>query len=126
MKIQDQMKQVLDETPDLKLVGFGDLSSALILNWSAKAATPREVVDLLGEKAAACFALFRPELLPAEANSAVFGASVIHFTERASHVFARQLGNADDVICAGCEPGAPLEPLLHSALALAEKIAGTA
>ena len=125
MKIQDQMKRTLDGSPDVNLVAFGDLSSGLILNWCAKASTPREVVDLLGEKAAACFALLRPDALLPEANAATFGASVIHFTERGSHIFARKPANADDVICAVCEPGARLAPLLQSTIALADKIAET-
>lgn len=125
MKIQDQMKRTLDGSPDLNLVAFGDLSSGLILNWCSKAPTPREVVDLLGEKAAACFALLGPEALLPEADRATFGASVIHFTERGSHIFARLPANADDVICAVCEPGARLAPLLQSTIALAEKIAET-
>ena len=116
------MKRLLDETSDLNLVAFGDLSSGLILNWSAKAACPREVLDLLGEKAAACFALFRPLSFPPGTDKAVFGASVIHFNEQRTRIFARQATTTDEVICAVAEPGAPLEPLLQSAIALANQM----
>ena len=124
MKLPDQMRHFLDQTPDVSTVAFGDLSSGLVLNWCSKAAPPREVVDLLGEKAAACFALLHQSAQLPEASSA-FGASVIHFTERGSQIFARQAATPDDVICVVCEPGARLEPLLASTIALADKIAET-
>ena len=119
MKIQDQLKQTLDTTPDLNLVAFGDLSSGLILNWSARTPCPREVLDLLGEKAAACFAL-----LPSGTVTSGSGATVIHFTERESRIFARHPAGPDDVICAVSAPGAPLEPLLRATSQLATVIAG--
>jgi hypothetical protein len=120
MKVQDQLKQTLDATPDLSLVAFGDLSSGLILNWSAKTPCPREVLDLLGEKAAACFAVLHGAALP---PGAAPGAALVHFTEQESHIFARHPANADDVICAVAEPGARLEPLLRSATDLAARLA---
>lgn len=115
MKIQDQMQRMLDKTPDCNLVAFGDLSSGLVLNWCAKTPTPRETLDLLGETSAACFALLGPQ--------ATFAATVIHFTERESHVFARHAANPDDVICAVLAPGTALEPLLRATQALADRIA---
>lgn len=124
MNVQGQMKRLLDESADINLIAFSDLSSGLVLNWCSKSPLPREVVDLLGEKATACFALFRPETQESGANSVSFAASLIHFTERGAHVFARHPANADDVICAVCEPGARLEPLLQSTIALADRISG--
>ncbi|MEO6301162.1 MAG: hypothetical protein ABIV25_16015 [Paracoccaceae bacterium] len=124
MKVQDQVKRLLDETPDLRLVAFGDLSSGLILNWSAKSACPREVLDLLGEKAAACFALLNSDALPPEADPTKFGTSVIQFSEQGSSIFVRQSASSDDVICAVCEAGAGLGTLMHSATLLADMIAG--
>lgn len=117
------MRQLLDGTPDINMVAFADISSGLILNWCSKASTPREVVDLAGERAVDCFALFGSAALLPGVTVATFGASVIHFTERGSHIFARHPAAAADVICAVCEGGARLEPLLRSAIALAEKIA---
>ena len=124
MKIQDQLQQFLDATPAASLAAFGDLSSNLILNWSSRTACPRETLDLLGEKASACFALFQPETLPPGVDTAVFAASVVHFTERSSHVFARWPSDAEDVVCVTGAPGARLEPLLQASLVLADKIAG--
>jgi hypothetical protein len=124
MQIQGEMKRLLDEVPGLHLVAFGDLSSGLILDSVAKTAFPREVLDLLGEKAVECFAMLRQVALPDDADPAVFGASVIHFSERGARIFARHQGAADDVICAICDPGVELEPLLQSVSGLARTIGG--
>ena len=123
MKIQYQMKQLLAETPGLNLIAFGDLSSGLILNWTAKAPCPREVLDLLGDEAVAGFAMLQPISPPPGTYSTLFGGSVIHFTERESRIFARPAANSDDVICMVGEPGAQLEALLRSAVALADHFA---
>ena len=57
MQIQAGMKRLLDETPGMKLVAFGDLSSGLILHSASKEPCQREVLDLLCEKAIDCFSL---------------------------------------------------------------------
>lgn len=124
MQIQGEMKRLLEEFPGLNLVAFGDLSSGLVLDSAARTAFPREVLDLLGEKAVACFSMLRQDAGPAQADPAVFGASVIHFSERGSRVFARHPDAADDVICAIADPGVELEPLLQSISGLARKIGG--
>ncbi len=121
MKVQDEMKRFLADTPGIDLVAFGDLSSGLILNSASNTACPREVLDLLGEKAAACFALLHAQGLP---QAAAHATSVIHFSQTGSRVFARPSATADDVLCAVAEPGARLEPLLHATTGLARKVAG--
>ena len=125
MTVQDQMKRLLDETPDIGLLAFGDLSSGLILNWAARTHCPREVLDLLGDQATKCFALLGSDKL----DGAVAGTSIIHFTEHETRIFVRAAtgpedAGSEDVVCAVCEAGAELEPLFHAASDLADKIAG--
>lgn len=118
MKLQDVMKDFLDQTPGLDLVAYGDLSSGLILNSASKVACPRERLDLLGEKAAICFGL-------APKGAGVVGNSwALHFSERETQVFARQPETSDEVICAVCQPGTALQPLLIAAIDLAGRMAG--
>ena len=119
MTIQDQMKGLLDQTPDIALLAFGDLSSGLILNWSARTHCQREVLDLLADQAAKCFAVLGRDAQ----NRTKTVTSMIHFTEHGTQIFARATSAADDAICAVCEPGAELEPLFHAACALADEIA---
>lgn len=123
MTIQTGLKRLLDETPGVTLVAFGDLSSGLILDTAAKAACPREVLDLLCEKAIDCFALLGPDARPVTGDNAIFGKAVIHFDDRGLQVFARQPENPDDVICAITDPGGGLEQVLQSTLALAREMA---
>lgn len=118
------MKRLLDETPGMKLVAFGDLSSGLILHSAAKEPCQREVLDLLCEKAIDCFSLLHDKAQRSGGDRNAFGHSVIHFSERGSQVFARQPGNTEDVICAICDPGADLEHMLRATLDLACKIDG--
>jgi hypothetical protein len=122
MTLQDQMQQVLDRTPDLDLVAFGDLTSGLILNWTARTRHPREVLDRLGERAATCLALLGPQG-PA-VSAAPFAATMIHFTETATQIFTRLEPDAEDVVCAVCSPGAALAPLVHTVTELAFRIDG--
>lgn len=124
MTLQDRMKRLLDDTPGLNLVAFGDLSSGLVLNSVSKTACPREVLDLLCEKAVDCFAMLGPDALSSPDDPGIFGRAVIHFDERGTQVFARQPANPDDVICAMCEPGTALEPMLQATLDLASKVGG--
>ena len=124
MTIQHQLDRFVDEAPDCSLVAFGDLSSGLILNWSSQTLCPREVLDLLGQKAVECFALLQVDELPPNTDQTEFGASVIHFTERGVQIFARHPANSDEVICAVCSWDAQLEPLLESVIDLAGKIEG--
>lgn len=119
MTLQDQMKQMLDTAPGVALVALGDLSSSLILNWTGKTHVPREVLDLLGEEATKAFALLgKAPGLTADT------AALVHFTERESRIFVRCAEGSDDVICAVCEPGADLSPLLVATTDFAHKIAG--
>ena len=124
MTVQDQLKRLLDQTPDISLVEFGDLSSGLILNWAARRSCPREVLDLLGQQAVGCLGLLGTEsLLPDQAASGA-GALMIHFTEQETHIFTRQALDSDDVLCTVCEPGAELEPLCQVSAGLARAMAG--
>lgn len=112
------MKDFLDQTPGLDLVAYGDLSSGLILNAASKVACPREKLDLLGEKAASCFAL-------APKGAGGIGPSwAMHFSERETQVFARQPETSHEVICAVCHPGTRLQPLVIAAIDLASRMAG--
>ena len=47
MQIQDHLDQLLNDAPGCSLATFGDLSSGLILKWSAPSPCPREVLDQL-------------------------------------------------------------------------------
>jgi hypothetical protein len=126
MTIQDHLKRLLDETPDINLVAFGDLSSGLILNWAATTARPREALDLLGEQAVKCLALVGGEpLAPGpDRDRDGTGRAVIRFTEHETQIFTRLTPGSEDVLCAVCEPGAELEPLLEASETLARQIGG--
>ena len=118
------MARFLDATPGLDLVAYGDLSSGLILNSASRTTCRREVLDVIGEKASACFTRLYPDSLARAAEASHAAASVIHFTERGAQIFARPPGNAEEVICAVCTPGADLQPLLAAVVELAGKLAG--
>jgi hypothetical protein len=124
MHLKAEMKRLLDETPGMNLVAFGDLSSGLVLNSASKETCPREVLDLLCEKAIDCFSLLGQAAQASVPEGETLGRSVIHFNERGSQIFARHPGNAEDVICAICDPGADLERMLQATLVLAGKIDG--
>ena len=123
MKVQGRLDQTLKATQDMSLVAFGDLTTGMILNWAARNPCPREVLDLLGEKAAESFALIAAAGTPAGADPAWFGVDIVHFTETAIEVFARAPESDEDVICAVGTPGAQIEPLVHAAGDLADAIA---
>lgn len=121
MRVQDRMKRLVEETPDVRLVAFCDVSSGLILDWAARSACPREVLDQMGEKAAACLAMLarhRPQ-----AGHGLFGSAAIQFNESGARIFARTDAQSEDVICVECDPGAPLEARLQAARGLAGKVA---
>lgn len=122
MKVQDRLKRFVDETPDVTLVAFCDVSSGLILNWSGKTSCPREVLDRLGEKAAASLAMLDGRA-GADGN-AIFGTAAIRFDARGAQIFARSAPRSEDVICVECGPGAPLEDRLRAAMRLAQTVAG--
>jgi hypothetical protein len=124
MTLQDQMNGVLDATPGIGVLAYGDLSSGLILKSASTAPCPREVLDLLGERAATSFSRLFPELLVRTAQTSGSPASIIHFTERNAQIFARSLANPEDVVCAVCDPGADLQPLLLAVQVLADRVAG--
>ena len=114
MKIQDHLDQTLEATQDLSLVAFGDLTTGMILNWSSRNHLPREVLDLLGEKAAESFALVVAAGMPEGADPDWFAADLVHVTETATHVFSRGADSDEDVVCAEATAGAPIEPLLRA------------
>ncbi|MEO8242395.1 MAG: hypothetical protein ABI832_08775 [bacterium] len=124
MKIQDQMQRFLDDSPNLEVAAFGDLSSGLILSSASSTLVPREVLNLLGEKAAECMAFLGRQHLAPAGGSADIGNSIIHFTEEKCEVFARGSAASNDVICAVCDGSAGLKPLMRKALALSNQIAG--
>lgn len=124
MTIQHQLDRLRDEAPGCDLVAFGDLSSGLILNWAARSACQREVLDLLMQNATASLALLAPVGLPGGVDLADMGTSVIHFTERGAEVFVRLSAASDEVICVACPLDADLERLLGSTIALADQIEG--
>lgn len=124
MTIQDHLKQFLDETPDITLVAFGDLSSGLILNWASTAPCPRELLDLLAEHAGKSLALLGKPALAPHLDNSTSGSAMIRFTEQESQIFTRLAAGSDDVLCAVCEPGAELAPLLHVSSELAQWVAG--
>ena len=123
MKIQDHLDRTLTTTEDLGLVAFGDLTTGMILNWAARTPRPREVMDLLGEKAVESFALVAGAGRPDQADPAGFGTTIVHFTETATDVFARAPDSDEDVICAVGTPGAPIGPLMRAAAGLATTLA---
>ncbi len=125
MKIQDALNETLEKTPSLELVAFGDLSTGLILNSASRAACPREVLDLIAERAAAGFSQLNAAALPTGSNAEAYGTTVIYFTERNAEIFARHPEAAEDVVCAVCRPGTPLLPALRAGLRLAYRIADT-
>lgn len=122
--LQDQMKRFLDATPGISLLAYGDLSSGLILNSASRVACPREVLDLIGEKVTSSFSRLYPESLARAAEASGSSASIIHFTERSAQIFARLPGDADEVICAVCDSGVDLQPLLGAVQDLAGSLAG--
>lgn len=122
MTLQDRLRDLIDTTADLSLVALGDLSSGLILDWAARDACPREVLDILGERAAAGFARLEGTAPPEAADPAVWGRELIRFSEAGSEVFARDPRNGDDVLCASLAPGAALEPALARMRRLAQDL----
>ena len=124
MTIQHQLDRLFDQSPDSRLVAFGDLASGLILNWNAQASCPREVLDLLVQNAEDCLGLLDPGALPPGVDAADFGASVLHFTERGTQIFARLPSGSTEIVCVACAPGANLQPLLAATIALAHRIEG--
>lgn len=118
------MKQLLDATPGIGLLAYGDLSSGLILNSASRTPCPREVLDLLGEKAATSFSRLFPEHLARTAEASGSSATIIHFTEQNAQIFARSPGNPEDLVCAVCDPGAELQPLLLAVQDLADSLSG--
>ena len=123
MKVQDHLDQTLEATADFTLVAFGDLTTGMILNWSSRTQCPREVMDLLGETAAASFSLLDRAGVPPGADPAQFGAELLHVTETGTEVFARSPAGTEDVVCAVGKQGAPIAPLLDVAAGLSRKIA---
>lgn len=124
MGLQDRLRDLLDTTGDLSLVALGDLSSGLILDWAAREPCPREVLDRLGERAAAGFARLDGAAPPEAADPAVWGRALIRFSEAGAEVFARDARGSDDVLCATLAPGAALEPALARITRLARGLAG--
>ncbi len=122
MGVQDQLDLALRQTADCDLIAFGDLSSGLILKWSAAQPCAREVLDRLGETALATLAMIGPgtALDPGDSASEV----VLGFGETRLAVFARDGREPDDVICLAARPGASVEPLLAAAQGLARRLAG--
>lgn len=119
MTLQDRFHEALATATDVSLLALGDLSSGLILDWAAREPCPREVLDLLGERAAAAFARLDAMDPPPGADPATWGAGLVRFTEAGSEVLARDPRHPEDVICLGLTPGGALEP----ALALARRLA---
>jgi hypothetical protein len=124
MKIQDHLRQFLDDCPGTDLVAFGDLSSGLILSSTSNALVPREMLDLLGEKAADCMAFLDRHGLGAAGSPDPVGNTILHFTEDRSDAFARGSVASNDVICVVCDGRTGLEPTLRMAWALSNRIAG--
>ena len=111
MKMQDELKRCLDQTPGLNLVAFGDVGSGLILNAASKTACPREVLDLLGENAASCFAVLRPDTPPPGSNASDFGTLMIQFTKRESRIFVRHsASSASGAASFSSAPGVMRQP----------------
>ena len=123
MTLQDQMKRFLDVTPGIDILAYGDLSSGLILNSASRSACPREVLDLIGEKATACFSQLYPDSLARANEASGSDATILHFTERDMQIFVRTPGNVEEVICAVCSPGAELKPLLGAVQDLVGRLA---
>jgi hypothetical protein len=123
MGLQDRLRDLLDTNGELSLVALGDLSSGLILDWAAREPCPREVLDLLGERAAAGFARLDGMARPETADADIWGREVIRFSEAGAEVFARDPRNGDDVLCATLVPGAALEPALSRIARLARGLA---
>lgn len=125
MSLQHALKDTLERTPGLDLVAFGDLSSGVILNTASWEACPREVLDLVAERAASGFGALGALTLPEGCAGEAFGTSVIHFTESRTEIFARQPQAPDDVICALAKPGTPVLPALRASIGLAYHLAET-
>lgn len=123
MTLQDRFQEALATATDVSLLALGDLSSGLILDWAAREPCPREVLDLLGERAAAAFARLDAMDPPEAADPAVWGREMIRFSEAGSEVCARDPRNGDDVLCATLAPGAALEPALARITRLARELA---
>jgi hypothetical protein len=121
MKIQDRMQQGLAATPGFALLAFGDLTSGLILNWAARTRHPREVLDRLGERAAASMALAGADWPD---DLAAPGLTLVRFTETGSEIFVRPGPASEDVLCAVCAPGTALDPLIRAAADLARSLQG--
>ncbi|SEL90419.1 hypothetical protein SAMN05443999_109119 [Roseovarius azorensis] len=122
MKIQDHLDQLRKSSFGCNLAAFGDISSGLILRSSSDRPCPRELLDSLCEDAIRCFALADRHSRPEGTESDVYGASVISFTARRSHVFARNDTETDDVVCAIIEQAQAIDPVLRAARETAEKI----
>lgn len=121
MKPQERMRALVQNAPDVGVVAYCDLSSGLVLDWAARTSCPREVLDQMGEKAAACLAMLTRH--QPQAGHGLFGSAAIQFNETGARIYARTDPRSEDVICVECGPGAPLESRLRAARDLAGKLA---
>lgn len=119
MTVQDKLDQLRQKAAGSRLTAFGDLSSRLILRYSARDALPREELDRLCERAIGTFEKGDAiaDHLPQE-----FGAlhhCVINFTSKETALFARVPTEPDDVtvavIDAAHEILAPFNDVQHTA-----------
>ena len=122
MTVQHRLDQLRESAPGCTLAAFGDISSGLILRSSSDRPRPRELLDSLCEDAIRCFALADQHPRPEGADPNVYGASVISFTARRSHLFVRHDTETGDVICTVIEQAQPIDPVLRAARETAEKI----
>lgn len=123
MQIQDHLDQLLNDAPGCSLATYGDLSSGLILKWSAPSPCPREVLDQLSEQSAGCFALLDPALLPEGIPAPEYGRAVMAFTDRVTRVFARSAEAPDDIVGAVFAPQTDANVALDLTREAAEKLA---
>mgnify|MGYP001595256999 CR=1 FL=1 len=116
MTIQDDLDQLRAQTPGCELSAFGDLSSSLILRFSAESRMPREKLDQLCTRAERGFGVL-------ELAKEFHTERVISFSESHTEVFARAMVSPDDIVCMAMEAGHDIETAAQAAQKLVQRYA---
>ena len=115
MTIQMHLDRLCSDNAGCSLTAFADMSSGLTLRWSSEDSCPREILDELSARAAACFDLLGSDVQTPATELTGLGSAVVHFTAGKSRVFVRHPEESEDVVCAVCDPVHPIEPVLGAA-----------
>ena len=115
MTVQDDLDQLRAQTPGCDLTAFGDLSSSLILRFSAENKLPREKLDQLCARAGRGFGVVGSE-------KDLMSEAVICFSESQTEVYARSSASPDDIICVALGSGHDIDTGAQAARGMALKM----